>query len=416
MPSTTRCSGAFIHAIIDTCPGLLPRENSGELPSYADVNGGHAIATAVVCLGLVLPALLVRIYTRSCILKRRLLWTEDYFLVISTALLIVYAGLSLKAYTYNISNHDWKMDLVKTATALKYVYAAMCVYGPIIMFAKLAILFQIKRIFLVTLMERNFTYWASWCLIVVNAISYSSVIFLVIFGCNPISKFWTPYGSGKCLRQYTGTLSGVFNLISDLGIWLLPLVEVLKLRHLDNSKMVAVAAVFGMGVLAVVASALRLWQSIKGELTVDTSWNTYPTGAFVANYLISWGGIEAAAVILCGCFPTFPRFFLHVKGLCQAPKELTYVRASEETIGGKRSERAKKIRPTESELRSRYAREESFMGTEFRLDEIALCDSGDVEEQKHVETKTGSVDLTIRTEESTSLDGNAASQIPRSFH
>lgn len=117
------------------------------------------------------------------------------------------------------------------------------------MFAKLAVLFQIKRIFLATLMDKKFTYWASWCLIVINATSYSFISFVIAFGCNPISKFWTPYGPGKCVRENTGTVSGIFNLVSDLGIWLLPLIEVLKLRNLDNRRIMTVAAVFGMGVL-----------------------------------------------------------------------------------------------------------------------------------------------------------------------
>lgn len=148
---------------------------------------------------------------------------------------------------------------------------------------------------------------------------------------------------------------------------------------------------------AVVASTLRLWQSIKGELTIDTSWKTYPAGVFVANYLIVWGGIEAAAVILCGCFPTFPRFFLHVKSLCHTVEELNSVGPSGETIGSKRLNCSKKTSPTESELRAIYARDMSFTRTDVQLSEMGLYNPTQSETQKMVKAQASSANLTIRT-------------------
>ena len=71
------------------------------------------------------------------------------------------------------------------------------VYSISIFHTKCSILLLILRVF--CSVRRNFGYWLSQGLIVVNAMFYLAYFFAPIFQCSPRTKIWTPEDPGSCL-------------------------------------------------------------------------------------------------------------------------------------------------------------------------------------------------------------------------
>lgn len=115
------------------------------------------------------------------------------------------------------------------------------------LFVKLALLLQIQRIFAIN--QRNFIFWASWALIIANAATYISVLFVFIFACVPRAKFWKPMISGKCINVDVAMIStSVINLVSDLGILILPLLPIWSLQ-MPLKRKIGVGSIFATGAL-----------------------------------------------------------------------------------------------------------------------------------------------------------------------
>jgi hypothetical protein len=112
-------------------------------------------------------------------------------------------------------------------------------------FTKVALLLQIKRIF--ASCERNFTYWASWALIVANAMVYIAVTFVFVFACVPREKIWNSMVNGKCINTNAAMNStAAINILSDLSIFILPLSGIWSLR-MPLKRKIGVVSIFAIG-------------------------------------------------------------------------------------------------------------------------------------------------------------------------
>jgi hypothetical protein len=122
------------------------------------------------------------------------------------------------------------------------------IYGPIIFVAKSSVIFQLQRIFC-TGQRRNGIYWLFQTLNAATFGYYFSCLWTFIFQCWPREKIWNPDVEGRCIDAKAATLAaGIFNLISDLGILLLPIWATWHLQ-MPLKRKLAVAAVFGTGIL-----------------------------------------------------------------------------------------------------------------------------------------------------------------------
>ncbi|KAF2245856.1 hypothetical protein BU26DRAFT_552887 [Trematosphaeria pertusa] len=296
----------------NVCPGLQPPPGVIPMDPNAYSLRPYVIETTAVCLAFTVPAVVVRIFTKGYILKK--MQVEDYSLLIALAGYAAYLGVMLKAFDYNCGKHQWNVSIADTMIILKYVNIVQILYSPPMFFAKLALLLQIQRIFTVT--QKNFTYWASWALIIANGAIYTAVLFAFIFACVPREKIWNPMLSGKCINTgATMITTSTINVVSDVVILVLPMLEVWKL-HMPLRRKVAVAAIFATGILACAACVCRLAYTIKLIDTNDLTYWVAPAGM--------WGAAEFATVILCCCFPTFPRFLTFLRGKDRSSKSYSY--------------------------------------------------------------------------------------------
>ncbi|PVH95270.1 hypothetical protein DM02DRAFT_618020 [Periconia macrospinosa] len=135
----------------------------------------------------------------------------------------------------------------------------------------------------------------------------TTVLFVIVFICVPPSYVWDvahaaegPGGSQNCrdVRPWA-YVNGAMNVVEDAYVLLLPLPVVwgMKMRWARKAR---VLGVFGVGVLGLVASVIRL---VETRLLVNsTDW----TRAF--SELGFWGVIEVNVAIFCACMTTVPAF------------------------------------------------------------------------------------------------------------
>ena len=121
------------------------------------------------------------------------------------------------------------------------------IYGPIIAIAKLAILLQYKRLFVVH--KHNFVFYGIHVLIWTNLVFYFIETFLEIFACTPREKIWNPLIPGHCIGIENNYIAiGAWNVLSDFMILILPMIAIWNLQ-MANTRKVGVAAVFATGLL-----------------------------------------------------------------------------------------------------------------------------------------------------------------------
>lgn len=127
-----------------------------------------------------------------------------------------------------------------------------------------------------------------------------------IFICRPVSDSWSfsvfmdGFKGIYASQCYDPTIlwlfNAGFNLATDSIIWILPIPFVLNLRSMPVKRRLELVAIFSIGILAIVASAVRLY--------VITQWlsNWNNQGANTSNLLI-WSQVEQHAGIISGSIP-----------------------------------------------------------------------------------------------------------------
>ena len=123
-------------------------------------------------------------------------------------------------------------------------------YAPIIFLVKLSILLQYLKIF-VPARKNNMALFVA-----IHTTLWSCFIFYVvstafqIFMCRPRKAFWQPHITpGHCYNYYASyKASGIFNVVSDFTILLLPMIPLLKLKMSPIKKM-WIMCIFGTGIL-----------------------------------------------------------------------------------------------------------------------------------------------------------------------
>lgn len=123
-------------------------------------------------------------------------------------------------------------------------------YNPPAFFARLSILLQYSRIFNPTGRANLPLFLAIRICIASVFIFYFVRMFIDIFQCNPREKFWNPLiTTGHCLDgKAASKASGIFNVISDFAILIMPMPILWKLQ-MSLRKKLSTISVFALGFL-----------------------------------------------------------------------------------------------------------------------------------------------------------------------
>lgn len=142
----------------------------------------------------------------------------------------------------------WSIDLRCNLQEFQWFWLAAFMYTLFIFLIKLAIVLQVRRIF-VPLHARNATFWTCHGMIWLNFIAYSVLIFFHIFDCSPVHKFWNPWIKGRCFDfRIVEVISATFNMASDVSIIVL-LQYVIWNLQMSLTKKIRVSAIFLVGIL-----------------------------------------------------------------------------------------------------------------------------------------------------------------------
>ncbi|KAF2646565.1 hypothetical protein P280DRAFT_503121 [Massarina eburnea CBS 473.64] len=262
------------------------------------------IAVVTIFIALTTGTTALRLWTRVIALKKA--GWEELLMLAATLLLVTNCGAGAGSLKLGLLRHTAdipRKDLIALGNMINII---IFVYIPAIAFTKLSILLQMTRIFIP--IPRTKSWWAMMSFITVNMLYYFSDFIATFVACFPRSKNMAHEVPGMCtIWTQHSTFTGVFNVISDFTLLIIPMFWISRL-HLTTGKKVVACAVFTVGVLACLSSTTRLVFSIK--YTVDTSVDEMESNVKLALCRAS----EVTAGIICGNLPSFPAFIRHVKG------------------------------------------------------------------------------------------------------
>ncbi|GFF81466.1 hypothetical protein IFM60648_06031 [Aspergillus lentulus] len=117
--------------------------------------------------------------------------------------------------------------------------------------------------------------WAMVALIVSWALAYMIALFLA---CKPLKDYWESiqFNPPNCINQSASTFSfSITNLATDLMVLILPM-RVLWMLKLPIRERLVLITVMDIGILACVASAVRVYYSYRTlNITYDITWDGY---------------------------------------------------------------------------------------------------------------------------------------------
>ncbi|KKK24235.1 hypothetical protein P175DRAFT_0557941 [Aspergillus ochraceoroseus IBT 24754] len=307
----------------NSAPGLAPpagQTNNLDNP-YSLQN--YTSATAGVTVSLSTIAVLLRVFMKARVLRRVQL--EEYILILSLIGLYTFTGFIIQAVHMGQGTHQWNVSVGHVQSVIKLANILEIIYCPTILGAKVALLLQMKRMFVVG--KYGKLYWLHEILLWTNVPCYLAIMLSFALACIPREKLWNPELPGRCISS-TGSLiaSSALNVLSDMTILLLPLTVIMRLRLPPKSKLI-LGVVFGTGVLGCISSVFRLIYSILLTRTGDFTWGIAPVG--------HWALGEICSAILSGAIPMLPGFFKFVRGRSTSQSPPTYGNTSSCTRRGR---------------------------------------------------------------------------------
>ncbi|KAK3502019.1 hypothetical protein B0T13DRAFT_218418 [Neurospora crassa] len=284
-------------------PAMMPPE--GQIPNFVNPETMHPIVlgVAIGTMVLMVIALVVRIFTKAFLLREVKL--EDYSAILGTAGIILWEVIFIYQSKHGFSRHLWNVRFVDISNLSYWNYLAEISYASTMFLAKSSILLQFRRIFCPG-SRRDSIWWCIHILLFLNASHSLSAIFTYTFQCTPREKAWNPLMEGHCINIAAAIIfGGAMNLFLDLGMLITPIWAIFRLQ-LPMRRKVGVSAVFAVGILTCAIATVGVVVRIPLLSDPDLTWIITKVGI--------WTMIEYCGTILVGCMPSFPRFFLFLRG------------------------------------------------------------------------------------------------------
>lgn len=242
----------------------------GVIPNLTDPYSLETYSTVIlsICLPILTLVLWTRLYTRVHIAKS--VGWEDLCALLAWIGVVGYAVTGVIVFQDGVGSHQWDVTIPKAIAAERGLYASSPIYRLTLVFAKLAILLQLLRIFVPG--GRGAMYYAIHALIWFNVLSHGAFILIALFQCTPVRKGWNRTTPGKCINIGAVLIcTAVTNVFSDFSILVLPLCSIWQLQMPVKRKF-GISALFSLGLIACVASVVHLVFDIKSIGNGDSTW------------------------------------------------------------------------------------------------------------------------------------------------
>ncbi|KAI1335894.1 hypothetical protein F5Y15DRAFT_396094 [Xylariaceae sp. FL0016] len=194
--------------------------------------------------------------------------------------------------------HIYDIPATEVVSTYKWLGVSQKSYFPLILSIKLCILFGYLRIFKID----RLTKWAIWFGTTACGIFYIVTFFVDLFRCKPIAAAWNPSIEGTCMSYAAFPwATGIFNMISDFYILLVPLPPILKL-NMPLAQRIRIVSIFSLGVFTCVASVMRF--------VISTKYADDPDQTYISAKVLYWTVLEINIGLICACATTFRAFFV----------------------------------------------------------------------------------------------------------
>ncbi|KAI1440296.1 hypothetical protein F5Y02DRAFT_432484 [Annulohypoxylon stygium] len=290
---------------ISQLPALAPP--AGVVSNFVDPFTFYPwiLAIGIISMVLMTLAVAIRIYTKAVIL--RAMKHEDYFAIFALIGFLIWDIIFIYLSSLGLSRNQWDIRAIDAPYYLYMMNIIEIIYGPSMLSAKYFVLVQLKRIFCPGSLK-NSVWWILNGLIAATVAYYVACFFTFIFQCWPRPAIWNPLlaPDAVCINFKVATLvSGVINMLLDIGIFLTPLWAIWLLQ-MPMKRKLGVISVFGVGfftcAIAVLGVAFRVPLVTDDNLTMAIA----KVGLFTfAEYI---------GTIFVGCMPLFPRFWASLSG------------------------------------------------------------------------------------------------------
>ena len=203
--------------------------------------------TAAVCIPLILIFATLRIY--NVIWIRRFRTPDDYTFMLATVCTIIWICLVIALLTKGLfGTHIWDLTLGDLRnTPFLMVLLLESLWGPFVFFIKLS-LFQLYLYLFKSLRWLKHLVWAG---ITVTGLFYSTDTVAKIALCAPRGNqtYIMSFSSPSCHNSKAlAVVTGVFNIISDLYLLVIPVPAILRL-HTTPRRKTGTLAIFGTGIM-----------------------------------------------------------------------------------------------------------------------------------------------------------------------
>ncbi|KAH3965555.1 hypothetical protein HBI56_216270 [Parastagonospora nodorum] len=242
----------------------------------------------------------LRIYTRF---RYKAVGWEDYSITIAT-LLSLATGI-VQVLQANAGNGKHAMFVRypdKVELVLKYLFWSIITYNLSLMFIKISIIMQYKRIFTLGGMQ--------WPLNIAMGICVAwgvSTFGTSIFGCVPVKAFWDleAKANANCVKdEILWFLNAGMNIFTDLMVASLPVKAIWALQ-LPNRQKFALIGVLTIGWFVCLVSFLRLHALVVLSQHMDD--RTYYSAATAY-----WSSIEMNLGIVCASLPALKPLIVRI--------------------------------------------------------------------------------------------------------
>ncbi|RYP21923.1 hypothetical protein DL765_001999 [Monosporascus sp. GIB2] len=292
-------------AILTTRPGAAPP--NGTVPNFNNppTSNDAGILVVTICVFLVTFLLSLRLYSRVFVVG--VFKLEDYLGFASYFPFLGLVGmLILLMRRVGFMVDQWDITLGTYLDFVLYLFIFRIMYALFMLFSKTAILLEWNNIF-VPNKRRNWFFWASRIMVVINIMAYTGAAIVVTLSCVPTRKIWTPWMDGTCFARESGDrVTAWVNLAIDTAILLLPQPIIWKL-NVTRQRKIGVSFIFSIGLLVVACAVGRTYSN----MTFDYHGNTSHDGSIIA----VWGFGETAGVIMVFSAPGIPKAFSNCRFL-----------------------------------------------------------------------------------------------------
>ncbi|RSL97645.1 hypothetical protein CDV31_012923 [Fusarium ambrosium] len=245
-------------------------------------------AAAIACAAVAFPIVILRCVARLMVTKR--LWWDDWTALVATVFLIALLVLQTQSAELGFGLHFWNVDVANAKPIFQIFYVTQILYILIQVSAKASLLAFYSRVF--TSRGFRIAVWSAAAFLVGHGIIFLG---LVIFQCTPISSIWNRNLENKCLNLTAiGYAGGVFSIVEDIVIFIMPIPELWKLQ-LGGRKKAALLFMFSIGSFACVTSMVRLKYLVSFASTLDATWDNV--------YVVIWSMIELSCALICASLP-----------------------------------------------------------------------------------------------------------------